>query len=214
MNTDTFYHLIPYDTSHIVDMQLAQLLDRALLTVDRMTQYLFHHTKIDVSDRANYFGNSHYIETKAWQDDIVVYRDSIDHAQDTALTTIIRYGSDYIPHYATGTQRIATSPIIGIKLTEALSSNEFIRISGTYGWDDEYSRDVQYAVCHFVYDSLTQTDRTPSQYLNSQLYSQDFIDLIKPYLSKDQVKTLLNLQKLNSYTYVRNNTQSRSFSDR
>lgn len=187
MTVDTIYKLTTFDLSNVdadFESKLAQTLERAVWMTHTITNCIFDYNFIKPEHKANYFGNGFYIETKAWQDDIVVFRDTLEHVQDSNLPHQLHDREDYTVHYSTGTKQVGTSPIIGVRLNKKLEPNEFIRIAGTYGWSDEFPHDIQKALAEICITAI-QTS-SPASYLRQELYGYNFVHVVEPYLSKEK----------------------------
>lgn len=150
-----FYAWSGYTASDVNVAYLTELLSSVDMLIQNEVGALFTLTQIDESNLnpdLNFFdyegNNLDYVTgIGAWQKTgLVVKIGSYPLHNNNNLFTLVEKQDYRLVHYQDRlltTSATTINPVVGIRLNKALLTNQFIRVSGTYGWSNGYPADLQ-----------------------------------------------------------------------
>lgn len=110
---------------------------------------------------------SNFISIGAWQDsNITIKKAQYDKEQEAVLTeSALELGKDYTYWYGFSGRKIPgiNLPVTAVKLSCPIGRYEFLRVYGTYGWQQGYPADVRQALVNVII-SLAGYANSTAQY--------------------------------------------------
>lgn len=158
---------IPTDSSAIPDELIQRYIDIVTEMVNEDLDNMFPETLPTIleSDCINYFpvgtNGLYFISIGAWQPTGLSFKITDEKNKDlVSLTeTALVLGTDYTLWYGkNGTKTPGkTEPVTAIKLlNRGVSTNQCLRVYGTYGWSTDYPADIKYILIRIISDLASE----------------------------------------------------------
>lgn len=162
--------------------------------------------------------NTNLIKTGAWQKDgLVVKLGNYPFVTNPTLTTLIENQDYLIKYYQNRKVYGRDNPVIGIELlNNKLYSDQFIRVTGIFGWSNGYPPDLNQLIYQLVLNNLynnqsivdnegeaISSEKSANLSINYDTTAQNQAQSQAiSIMSNSEVKKILNKYKQNSITQI------------